>query len=599
MNKMSKTLLFSILLTSGTTTLAMERPVARPQEQALVEQLSQAVQSKNFERYFALLSKEPLEKQKLLVQMNLLARQGKIKKAIHFAAEQGNDEALKALLKLGANIEERGELHGTPLFYAVRQKKLSTLLLLLEKGANKLAVGCGMTALHSAAEYNNVTAILTLIRDHGLDVNAAPVWTFLEAAFRTPLHVAAAQGQLDAINALIDNGARESALDSKGRTALHDARSKAAVLLLITKHDFNPNALDTGGRTPLHYAVQFGSYETVKTLIENGSRTDLQDAEGLSLLHYAAQVNNGPMIAFLIKDYGLNPNITAGPTHNHATPLGMIIELPSCCSAAFALSCGGAELPGHTEQERELNKRKFNNFCFSHLKTDADKQTMLDALSKGSWAPWDPNDVDSTDHSTALIKAAEKNHQLCVKLLLKDSRTNPNIQDSRRRTALHYAVEIWQKIIVKGRIRPRLCSTLLNLQRTNVGVKDKNGKTARDLIIAPNQLLPVMNLFKNLPRALELSKLFDLRKMRVQTYLALKNARCSEQCPGKTCTHIPLPADVCLKIARLLTEDSLPERGMKNHQETTEESAPAPTIAGSAIIGQLYSMCQGFLGQRQ
>ena len=561
MNIPYKSLLFTTLLMNATAVLTMERAVARAQDEALIEQLSQAVQEKDFDRYFALLDEQPLEQQKQLIHANLLNAERKIQKAIHFAAEQGNDEALEILLERGALIEDGcqpvpllGSTQGpTPLLYAVRQDKLSTLLLLLKKGANKQAHNCGNTALHYAAKHNNVPAIIALIKDHGFDANIAPSWSFFDkSSFTTPLHTAAREGQLDAINALIECGARQDVVDSEGKTALHVADSIITMQLLITKHGFNPNALDIYGSTPLHYAMHVADCHAVKTLIEHGTRLDILDKKGLGILHHAAPANNGPVIALLLKEYNLNPNMQSKPTHNSITPLGIITrERARCCFAALALRSGGAHIPF----QGQARKHAFNNFCFSHFTTDGDRQVLLESLINESLSAFDPNIVD-TNHSTSLIKAARNGHFECVEFLLKDARTSPNIQDSdgktalhhavercevnsrvhldciklllkdkrttiniqdkRGRTALHYAVDYLQRIHDGGTILPEICFELLRLQRTDVAVKDNQEKTPRDLIswLAPR--LPCELIF----RILELRKLFDLRKMRVHTYLS-------------------------------------------------------------------------------
>ena len=633
----NKIRLLSLLLVITSTTIAMEQPVAKRQEQVRIGQLLQAVQAKDFDSYFALLEKEPIEKRKQLCNEILLDYCGM--KAIHFAAEQGNNQALEALLELGADVED--ECSGikdrqTPLLLSAQANKLSTILLLLEKGANKLAHDRGNTALHYAAECDNVPAIFTLVKDYGVDPNISPNRNSTgRSSFHTPLHVAVQFDQLDAINALIECGAKECALDSEGRTALHVARSKMTIQLLITKHNFNPNALDNAGKTLLFYALRFVDSNTVKTLIEHGSRLDIQDREGMSILHSAAFADNAPVIALLLKDYNVNPNTTILGTMNpNTTALGVIISFISerssrCCLAALALRCGGAELPVNP-----LRQRNYNNFCFSHFRTDGDRQILLESLINKSLSAFDPNVIDSTNQSTSLIKAAKNDHWDCLKLLLKDPRTNPNMQDHIGQTALHSAIEGWQNVgstsrldciklllkdprtdpniqdnlgktalhyAVKGWYRieavfpfypAEACRALLRLQRTNVSVKDDDQKTACNLIMSPKSLPHEYVL-----RVYELRKLFDLRKMRVHTYLALKNARCSAQCQGQTCSHVRLPADVCLKIACMLTEDFLPKQGVQNWQEPIE--TPVPTIAGSAIIGQLYSMCQAFLDKRK
>ena len=361
--------------------------------------------------------------------------------------------------------------------------------------------------------------------------------------FSTPLHEAAKLGHVAAIKMLIDNGAQKDAVNSEQANALHlAARSgKLPAVRLLISLGLDPNARDNWGRTPLHHAIEEPrNLGIVNALIENGARVDERDAVGTGVLNLAAIANQAAIIATVIRYHGLNPNSDLQDEHS---PLGWAIDYNSCL-AEFTLLCAGAQL---SEQEKE-NDELVSRSCLNTLRTESDKETMLQALAQESLAPWDPNIIDEV-HSTPLITAVKKGCLRCVKFLLKDPRTNPNIQDNEKNTALHHLV----KGLPKHGLRSlELCSRLLNLRRTNVGLKDRYGKTARHCIELSKQEGSVLHE--------RCEKLFDLRKMRVQAYLSLKNARCSEQCSEKMCPHLPqLPADICFKIVGMLTEESLPE----------------------------------------
>ena len=66
--------------------------------------------------------------------------------------------------------------------------------------------------------------------------------------------------------------------------------------------------------------------------------------------------------------------------------------------------------------------------------------------------------------------------------------------------------------------------------------------------------------------------------MKVQLYLSLKNARCSEQCQEQECSHaIRLPADICMKMFPPPTKNSLPVTPIQYEQEPkVEEISPPP-----------------------
>ena len=452
----NKILLLSLLLVITSNTIAMERPVVRPQDETLIEQLSQAVQAKDFECYFTLLEREPIEKQKELCQAVLTpeksiwggevdAPQSRDKQAIHYAAKQGNAAAIKRLLDLGAAIDARGQYGMTPLLIACQAGHLSVLTVLLERGADKTATdNNGLSALHLAAD------------------------------------------------------------------SITDDHEKAAIIASLLK--------DT-------------------------------------------------LCSVKSADQWLSATVDA------RTPRGIVLARNDCLSE-FVLRSVGAQL-----NERETEQFKGRGLCFSLLKNEVSKQEMLEAISKKSLAPWDPNTIDSNDHTTFLMKAVTNSCLSCVELLLKDKRTNPNIPDNTGETPLHlsaYAMNANEFAI---------CSLLLSLQRTNPILKDNYGKTARERLEAQvEEDKKKWGLSLSAACAL---KYFNLRRMRVNLYLSLLNARCSEQCSEPSCWHVPhLPADICMKIARLLTESSLP---CEKIQET------APIIAGSTAFERFMAG----LGQRQ
>ena len=423
--------------------------------------------------------------------------------------------------------------------------------MLIENGADLSAHdNNGRTALHWAAAGNNVDALNILINEYRLDVNSAPtVATYTNSFFNdlihfsTPLHMAAYEGQVDAIKVLLENGANKDAVDEVDKTALHWAATAGKVPALLTLLDagLEVNARDACGRTPLHCAAEVGTYEVIAELIQHGAKVDVVDLLGYSILHLAIQYNKASIIAPLIRDYNLS---LTSLTHEGTSLLGIAKEHGRCL-AELTLRSAGAQL---TDAEKE-KYRNSHPSCLSALTSQSDRQTLLEALARRSLAPWDPNVIDSSNE-TPLIKATKKDCVSCIKLLLKDPRTNPNIQDGKRKAALHHAAAFDRQ----WGYGPEICALLMNLQRTNVAIKDSDNKTARDSI---PKGLPLPSFNGNLEKII---RVFDLRKMKVQLYLSLKNARCSEQCSKAKCSHATqLPADICLKIARMLTEESLPK----------------------------------------
>lgn len=143
-----------------------------------------------------------------------------------------------------------------------------------------------------------------------------------------PLHFAAAYGQNDAIELLLQNGAKINLQNKEtGNTALFYAiyndrvstidllHSKGANLEMKNKKGFKPihyavrysdsttmqkltelginvNSEWRDKITPLHIAAYFGNLDVIPVLVKNGANIHAKDKLGFTPLHYAAQSNN-------------------------------------------------------------------------------------------------------------------------------------------------------------------------------------------------------------------------------------------------------------------------------------------------------------------
>lgn len=123
--------------------------------------------------------------------------------ALHWAASRNDVEIAKALLYAGATPQSTTRLGGyTPLHLASRGGNVEVARLILKAGADPNAYTItAVTALHFAADADAVGVIEALVA-HGADVNARDGF-----AERTPLMFAAVRGADAAVRALLDAGA--------------------------------------------------------------------------------------------------------------------------------------------------------------------------------------------------------------------------------------------------------------------------------------------------------------------------------------------------------------------------------------------------------
>ena len=131
------------------------------------------------------------------------AAQGDGMTALHWASRNGDAELTQMLLFAGANVKATTRLGGyTPLMMAAEQGHAPVIAALLTGGADaKAANTMGTTPLMLAAASGNPQAITTLV-ENGAEIEAR------EKTFgQTPLMFASATNRVDAIKALIKAGA--------------------------------------------------------------------------------------------------------------------------------------------------------------------------------------------------------------------------------------------------------------------------------------------------------------------------------------------------------------------------------------------------------
>ncbi|MFM8532796.1 MAG: ankyrin repeat domain-containing protein, partial [Acidimicrobiia bacterium] len=135
------------------------------------------------------------------------AAQGDGMTALHWAARNGDAELTQMLLYAGANVKATTRLGGyTPLMMAADQGHASVIAALLASGSDaKAANSLGTTPLMLAAASGNPQAVTTLV-ENGAEIEAK------ENTFgQTPLMFAAANNRVEAMKALLKLGSQIAA----------------------------------------------------------------------------------------------------------------------------------------------------------------------------------------------------------------------------------------------------------------------------------------------------------------------------------------------------------------------------------------------------
>jgi ankyrin repeat protein len=152
--------------------------------------------------------------------------------ALHLLVLGGSEEAVRAILQLGADVCALCDFGETPLSLAASGGKANLVRVLLAAGAPLILEGQREPILHKAVRGGNIETVRLLV-DAGANVNEQA--DFGEA----PIHLAAEDDHAAIAELLIACGADTSLRSSFDGTALDvalRAGSKACVALLTSKH---------------------------------------------------------------------------------------------------------------------------------------------------------------------------------------------------------------------------------------------------------------------------------------------------------------------------------------------------------------------------
>lgn len=276
--------------------------------------------------------------------------------AIADAAERGDAQAVRALLRQHVDVNA-ASLDGTPaLHWIVRMQDADTARLLLQAGADaNRASRYGVMPLHLAIANGDIAMVRLLLGAHA-NPNSA------DATGETCLMMAAQTGELEVVKALLDKGAVVDERDPEYRqTALMFAArgGSAPVVKLLIQRGADVNAQTRtgkvpafrlpssnkgskgagivrggwpergerdptpGAKTPLLYAARDGHLNVVQLLLSSGAALEKADADGVTPLLMAILNAHLPVASFLLEK---GANVKVADWYGQ-TPLWVAVDI--------------------------------------------------------------------------------------------------------------------------------------------------------------------------------------------------------------------------------------------------------------------------------
>jgi ankyrin repeat protein len=360
--------------------------------------------------------------------------------ALHWAAQKGDVELAKVLLYASANLKATTRIGGyTPLLIASKNGDAAMIDTLTQAGADVDAPTMnGTTPLMLASAAGKPAAVKALL-DHGADVNAREA-----VKGETALTFAAALGRADVIRALTAKGAdvklttkaidladfakeeQERLAAERGANGGQAGRGNAPggrggapqgpqVAGVNRQYNYTELVGFWGGLAPIHLAARQGEIESVKALIEAGADVNQRGAGDPITPLLIATMNGHFDLAKYMVDKGADPNAAQV---NGATPLYAALN---CQWAAKALY----PQPRAYEQQHT----SYLDLMQTLLDKGANPNARLTRKVWYSQYDFDQSGVDETG-ATPFWRAAYAADVEAMKLMLKYG-ADPNITTMR------------------------------------------------------------------------------------------------------------------------------------------------------------------------
>ena len=387
--------------------------------------------------------------------------------ALHSAADSGNCDLVRDLIKQGANVHCKANGYNgyTPLLLAISSGKVKVVKqLLTENGASwQEKDGEGDNALHVAVKKGKSNVLQLLVGElrkiKSIDIESKGF------NGRTALHTAAVHGKKDCALVLMKQGCDVNAKSGKGDhngNALHLSCFYGCSEIVDDLLDFkiDTNQRDDFDNLPIHVACIGGHLKCLEIILSK--QPDALEQRGFhrrTPLHQCCWKNQSECAEYLL-DHGANVEVKSGPNDDEMTPLEMAVYYESLETVEVLLRKGASKMPkvgvdgglhiaakmGNCEMAEMLIENGFN----LESKGFMDRTPMLTSctygksqilgffLDNGANLYATSGKKDSSRHAIHLASCSG-NSEVVQVLFNNSSDIDPDVKDDNGDSALHLA----------------------------------------------------------------------------------------------------------------------------------------------------------------
>ncbi|KAK2104668.1 hypothetical protein P7K49_018524 [Saguinus oedipus] len=222
------------------------------------------------------------------------------------AIKDGDEEALKTMIKEGKNLAEPNTEGWLPLHEAAYYGQLGCLKVLQRAypGAIDQRTLQEETALYLATCRGHLDCLLAL-----LQAGAEP--DISNKSRETPLYKACERKNVEAVRILVQHNADTNHRCNRGWTALHESvsRNDLEVMEILVSGGAKVESKNAYGVTPLFVAAQSGQLEALRFLAKYGADINTQASDSASALYEACKNEHEEVVEFLLSQ-GADANKT-------------------------------------------------------------------------------------------------------------------------------------------------------------------------------------------------------------------------------------------------------------------------------------------------